>query len=201
MRTSRYSPPEKKDRAYREDHVVTSEYPHAFRRQWPRKKARSHRAYRRRVNQLLGRLPETHNDEDDRREDSTAESVRRTIARKDGVITLREYVIRTHERRVRTTAWNFFKTPYDASTHRPRFAAFLSEITKGDTPYLREVATFFGDMLDGVAVGYSGRPLPPSPRHVDWVKAFLRDEPDWEPRLRAWILRVRVDMPGGNVYH
>lgn len=190
MTASRYSPSEKKDRAYREDHVVTSEYPHAFRHQWPRKKARSHRAYRRHVNQLLDRLPETYNDEDDERGDIRAEGVQRTIARKYGVITLREYVMRTHERRVRTTAWNFFKAPYDAPTHRLRFTAFLSEMTESDTPYLREVAIFFGDMLDGVAVGYCGRPLPPSPRYADWIRAFLGDEPGWEPRLRAWISRA-----------
>ena len=32
-----------------------------------------------------------------------------------------------------------------------------------------------------------------------WLRAFLVDEPAWEPRLRAWIEHMISDSPRGNV--
>jgi len=37
--STRKPPAEKKRLAYQKDHIVNAEYPHAFRRQWPVKKA------------------------------------------------------------------------------------------------------------------------------------------------------------------
>ena len=45
----RRTPQEKKALVYNKDHHIDTEYPHAFRIGWPRKKAGAHRAYRRTV--------------------------------------------------------------------------------------------------------------------------------------------------------
>lgn len=191
MRTKQFhSPQEKKALAYRKDHVVEAEYPHAFRRHWPRKKAWSHRAFRRHVHQLLDRAWEAPVGEDDARGDIQAEAVQRAQVRKDGVASLRERVTHIHERRIRTTAWNFFKQPYTRELHRSRFAAFLAAITASETPYHQEVAAFFGELLNGSLTGYWGQPLPPSAKHRAWLQAFLADEPEWEPRLYSCLTRV-----------
>jgi hypothetical protein len=47
------SPVDKKRLVYDRDHVTPAEYPHAFRKQWPRKKAKAERAARRKVRQVL----------------------------------------------------------------------------------------------------------------------------------------------------
>ena len=47
------SPPEKKRLAYDRDHATLVEYPHAFRKTWPRKKANAQRVARRKVRQVL----------------------------------------------------------------------------------------------------------------------------------------------------
>jgi len=94
----RRNPQEKKALAYRKDHVVEAEYPHAFRRNWPRKKARSHRAYRRRVRQLLDRVHAVAVEDADERDDVQAEAVRREQVRKGGVVTLRVRVEHIQER-------------------------------------------------------------------------------------------------------
>ncbi len=50
------NPHEKKRLAYDRDHVSPAEYPHAFRKTWPRKKARAERRARRKVRQVLNAI-------------------------------------------------------------------------------------------------------------------------------------------------
>jgi hypothetical protein len=63
LMSSTTSPQEKKRYALDRDHVKGAEYPHAFRKSWPRKRARINRAFRRNVRQMLqptasGSVPE-----------------------------------------------------------------------------------------------------------------------------------------------
>lgn len=53
MAIQRKSPREKKDLELKKDHFTFAEYPHRFRKAWPRKKALASRAYRRKSQQLL----------------------------------------------------------------------------------------------------------------------------------------------------
>ncbi len=76
------SPPAKKRNALDRDHVVAAEYPHGFRKLWPRKKAWFNRSYRRKVRQLLP----TPSD------DLAADPVRREPMPKWGVVSVRERV-------------------------------------------------------------------------------------------------------------
>jgi hypothetical protein len=196
MTSDRRNPQEKKALAYRKDHEVQAEFPHAFRRQWPRNKARSQRAFRRRVQQLLAQVHAVPTDEDDASGAIQAEAFRRKQVRKWGVITLRERVEAAYEQRICTTAWNFFKKPYRREEHRERFAAFLETITASITPYLRDVACFLGDVLDGTDALATGRHVyQPLPSQRAWLHAFLADEPAWESRMRTWIERATGRTP------
>lgn len=53
MTKQRKSPQLKKELSLKKDHFTFAEYPHAFRRNWKRKKARANREYRRKSEQLL----------------------------------------------------------------------------------------------------------------------------------------------------
>jgi hypothetical protein len=47
------SPPEKKQDSYKRDRYVVLDAPHAFRKNWPKKKARAEQAYRHASKQIL----------------------------------------------------------------------------------------------------------------------------------------------------
>jgi Mg-chelatase subunit ChlI len=80
----RKSPWQKKQDAYDRDYRLYLENPHAFRKNWPKKKARANRAERVKARSLLAGLPP---------EDVTAGAIEAAVARvdivKSGVVTLR----------------------------------------------------------------------------------------------------------------
>jgi hypothetical protein len=76
------SPQEKKRLAYDRDRVTLAEYPHAFRKTWPRKKAKAQGAARRKVRQTL----KTTGDQ------ARIADVRREHVQKQDTVTLRESV-------------------------------------------------------------------------------------------------------------
>ncbi len=85
------NPTLKKALAYKKDHRVAAEYPHAFRRIWPRKKAWANRKYRHRAQQ---RLAEAMSYGPDEQADSSVLPVRRDKQRKSGVMPLEKWVLR-----------------------------------------------------------------------------------------------------------
>ena len=191
----RHTPQEKKDLAYRKDHHVNAEYPHPFRRIWPRKKAHAHRAYRRQVHQLLAQVEAPTAPSDDRAGDVQAEAVRRKQVRKwsvgkgyGGASPLRDWVDRQWEQRVTTTAHNFFKRSYDEDLHGERFAAFLAILIEGKSSYSRRLAVIFNEALSDPLSHHDD--VPENWRHPfrhQWMAAFFARHPEWEPRLRGWI--------------
>src|SRR5260370_33754887 len=86
------SPQQKKALAYHKDRFVVAEYPHAFRRKWPRKRAYASRAYRHRVHQMLGEHKGPLLQESDDAEGERVNAVHRREVRKWGTMTLRERV-------------------------------------------------------------------------------------------------------------
>jgi hypothetical protein len=101
---------------------------------------------------------------------------------------LRAWIERQRERRIVSTAHNFFKRPYDRTLHGERFAAVLASVIDGKTPYARQLAIFLNNLLPD--------PLPHSwptaqngrrDMNRAWLAAFLADYPDWEQRVRRWI--------------
>jgi hypothetical protein len=76
------SPQEKKRLAYDRDHVTPAEYPHAFRKLWPKKKATVERAARRKARRVLKASGD----------DTAATAVRRQQVRKWATVTVRQFL-------------------------------------------------------------------------------------------------------------
>jgi len=74
------TPHKKKRLAYDRDHVSPAEYPHAFRKNWPRKKATAERRARRKARQVLAATGD----------DTEVATIRRKQIWKWGVLTVRE---------------------------------------------------------------------------------------------------------------
>jgi hypothetical protein len=77
------SPRQKKKLAYERDHRYIAEYPHGFRKSWPRKKAKAERAARHGAKQLLNATGD---------DTVLADIHRRTVKKWGGAATLREMV-------------------------------------------------------------------------------------------------------------
>ncbi len=88
MTTRRRSPREDKELDYERQHFSSGKYDKAFRRQWPRKKARAERTYRHKVTQML-----TRNNVNDAEENQTdTASLKRETIRKWSIGNLRDRV-------------------------------------------------------------------------------------------------------------
>lgn len=194
-RRDRPGPREKKEREY-EDRFACSEYPHLFRKGWPRKKAKASRRFRRRAEGLLRGLEGDAGEVLERAEDAgaTEAAVRRADVRrvrKWGTVSLRDRVRLSRRERVERLGFNFFTSPYDPAEHRKPFKTFLAAQMEGRTEHTREAASFIAYLLDEPEI------TPFYDRHYNkraWVAAFLRDAPGWEARLRAWI----AEQEGGE---
>lgn len=195
----RLSPREKKEQEYARDHYVAWENPHLARHGWSRKKRRESRYERRRAERLVrsaAGLPAEDAIDTAEERAITVEHLRDGIVPshmkwKWGVEPLRDRVERKIEERAFLTGYvAHFRGPYTPEEHRAPFERFLSAMMEGRGRGSRELAWRFEALLDPEweEEGY---------RHIiaerRWLYAFLRDAPEWEPRLRAWIARVTAD--------
>jgi hypothetical protein len=186
-RRRRLTPQEKKRRADHQDHRVGVEYPHLHRCSWPKKKALRNRSYRRQLKAV--RAPGVPLEDV-----SPAPVLRRksTWTRRHGVVPLGRWVRMTLATRLHRTDWNFFKEPFVRERHYARFAAFLATLPEGTSNTSHDLACMFEAVLNGQdpldqwqGHKFLGRPMGSNP--AQWLRAFLQDAPEWEPRLRAWI--------------
>src|SRR5437868_5185937 len=83
------SPRLKKHLAYQKDHISLAEYPHGFRKLWPKKKAKAQRAERHKARRVIQTM----------KDDSEISNVHRKNVRKWGSISLRESVRHKLEKR------------------------------------------------------------------------------------------------------
>src|SRR4051812_12824377 len=109
-------PGEKKALEYTKDHRYGGEYPHAFRRNFPRKRARANRAYRHRVRQFV-----EHANVD--LTERTDPPVRRTYVRKWGASPLGVWIAYRQSVRALRTVGKILRSLYTAA-NRERFVAF-----------------------------------------------------------------------------
>jgi hypothetical protein len=183
----RSTPPEKKALAYKKDHIIGAEYPQAFRRKWPRKRALASRRERRRVRQLLHDVTAPH--QSAQRADFPLRPIRRQIVRKwhGSAIPLGIWVRQRTELRASRTAWNFFKQPYHANQHRDRFSAFLAMLTAAVSPQTAAIAQVFDQVLSAPQRAVWRNNILHIDRRYTWLTAFFADESAWEARLRTWI--------------
>lgn len=188
--TKRKTPQQKKALFYQKDHHVNTEYPKAFARQWPRKKARANRKYRRQVEQTLTVKRRRDQREDEEKLHIQSLPIRRDTIRKWGPpITMQEWVTNHLDNRFQRTAWNYFKHPYERGRHREPFLGFLKNITSGQSQYSRRQAQWLNQFLEPPEpLSDSGQGFSRNPRiQCVWLRAFFSDEPEWERHLRNWI--------------
>lgn len=182
--TRRRTPQEKKLDEYTKDHVEFSESVHAFRKNWPRKKVRATRTYRRTVHQAVDVL--VYRQEEDFPDFSRPETLRRSTVRKWHYVEPMGDIIKQRlDRRIRSTAHYFFIYEYDSLRDRERFIGFLSSCVEGCTENSRELARHFKDII-----AHSPKAHGPNYWHrrkQKWLQAFFQDEPEWQARLSAWI--------------
>ncbi len=182
--THRRTPQEKKQDEYTKDHFAYSGSVHAFRKTWPRKKARANRAYRRIVNQVVDTL--TFRQVEDTSDYKEPEAVRRAqVHKRYRVEPMGDVIKQRLDWRISSTAHHFFMYKYTSSRDRDHFIGFLSASVEGRTENSRRLAMHFKDVL-------SHSPEVDLPnywhrRKQQWLKAFFQDEPEWEERLHTWI--------------
>jgi hypothetical protein len=181
------NPTDKKQIAYKKDHVYHAESQQAFRKTWPLVKAWSKRAERHKVREKLILLTDANEDDQG---DFSLEPVRRKRVSKvfGNVVSLGDSVRYRLRRRGEWLGWNLLKAPYVADEHRDRFSALLESVMhmEGETP--RAFAEMIAPvLLPGQLRDDSGRIRQPAPPLSAWLRAFFADAPDWEPHLRAWV--------------
>jgi len=172
----RVSPQEKKRLAYERDHYVSAgESRHAFRKNWPKKKAMANQIHRRRAVEALHaleRLEESGSIEDSTIE-VTAEQLRKSDPRKklhkSGVQSLREYVERNQSKREERAR----QTLKERARIKTRYEALIRALERNiKSPKAQE-------LLREIKL-------------KDWnLRLFLRWNPDWKPRLREKFREVK----------
>ena len=105
------TPQEKKQLELDYDRRYAVEYPKAFRKQWPRKKARRNRAQRRKSNQMIGAAADLETLHSDLKLVAP-----RQLLHKWGVVTLREYIADRLAYRARMYAANKARAARRANT-------------------------------------------------------------------------------------
>jgi hypothetical protein len=182
------NPTDKKQIAYKKDHVYYAEYPHTFRKTWPRKKAFSKRAERHKVREKLILLTIA---DDDNQGDFALKPVRRKYISKwvGSAVPLGESVKRRLRKRGEWLGWNLLKVPYSTDEHRDRFVVLLESVTRMEGESARGFAEMIAPvLLPGSLHDHYGRPR--SYFREAWLRSFFADAPEWEPRLRAWVEKV-----------
>jgi hypothetical protein len=125
------SPPEKKQDSYKRDRYVVLDAPHAFRKNWPKKKARAEQAYRQTTKRILGtvaKAPEIA---------EIAENALKSLKRKDlvksGRMRLREWLDSHEYNRISRAIRHRFGSPGYVLTlaGRSKAAAFLRALMLG----------------------------------------------------------------------
>ncbi|MBL8045312.1 MAG: hypothetical protein JNL09_02165 [Anaerolineales bacterium] len=180
----RRTPQEKKQLSLSKDHVVLAEYPHAFRKSWPKKKARANQVYRHKIRQALSTQYDV--DRIDLAESAVKAIVRKPIQKWD-VVSLGERVNNKLEVRRSRLGWNFFRQPYSSVADRERFVAFLSALIVGRSAESFRLARVVAEWLAPPHHDISWHKLEEKQR---WLTAFFKDEPTWEKRLHKWIAEM-----------
>ncbi len=189
------NPQDKKRIEYERNHYVIAEYPHAFRKNWPRKKVRANREFRRKADEVVNDLRHlSASDAVDVAEtlSVTRERVLKSISkqrlRKWSVVSLHERVQRTLEDRVRHKARLFFRMSYESDTHRASFVKYLPSVIENESAYFMPLAMFFDELLNQY--------VPWQIRDREWLMEFFLEEPEWEQRLRSWVEMMKENHGG-----
>jgi hypothetical protein len=89
--------------------------------------------------------------------------------------------------RAKLVLMSFFRDPYQTELHHDRFVTWLSSLPQRRTWYRRALTTWFEHLLGPERSDWERNYDPIVREGRPWLRAFFADEPEWEPRLRAWI--------------
>ena len=159
----------------------------ADRRNRPLLKAIEHRSLRRKVKQVFPAQPSGVEPEvaDAMTTEATPAPLPSYRTYSSTAVPLAQHLRRSRYRRLAATGRHFFRSPYASAVHREPFSRFLENVLAGGTGDSVELARLFKGLLDSDGV-IDRRWL----HRSTWIQSFLRDEPHWEPRLRARIART-----------
>lgn len=197
MRTK--NPQAKKDLTYKKERRTGSL--HGYVKSYPRTKARINKASRHEANAVLKGAAIVSLENAVEVTDVyaiTRERLQHSIERAPGAnfkaysLTLKEWVNKQSERRLHSTGRDrYFARPYNSELHRKRFGKYLKTILSGRSAKSASMARFYKEVL--------------SPSGVDeerylakwrvWLRAYLRDEPESEARLKEWIREMEHLYP------
>ena len=177
------SPPEKKRAEYDRDHRTAMDAPHAFRKNWPKKKARRARVYRRVADSKVQAVLKGRDSE----ELVIPSRVRGSRLRKTGVGSLREAVAWRETRRQTWFLPRYVLRRYEATKHSVVFKRFLSTLVNGRTELSAQRAAHLSHLLDARLTNNS---LDLSTQK--WLRTFFSTAPQWEARVRTWIKEATV---------
>jgi hypothetical protein len=173
--------PEKRQAALKRDHRTDMEAPHAFRRNWPRKKARVNRNRRRAAEAVLhGVLKGADTDGL-----VVPKRLRGEHLGKVGVASLGAVVARKAGRARNDFLPRYIAPRGNPAAHAESFRSFLNALVQGRSRLASERAAYLMWLLD--------TELPnnhPVRYEQVWLRRFFSAEPRWETRVRRWCCRA-----------
>ncbi len=195
------TPQEKKDLKYKKERRTGSL--HGYVKSYPKIKARINKASRHEADTVLRSAGIESLESAVEVTDAqaiTRERLQHSIERAPGADfkayphTLKEWVENRLEGRVQSAGRDrYFAQKYNSERHRKKFGKYLQTILSGRSAKSAEVAKFYGQVLNP-----SG--LEEERYHASrrvWLRAFFRDEPEYERKLRVWIQEIEHLYPNG----
>jgi hypothetical protein len=173
--------PEKRAAALKRDHRTAMEAPHAFRKNWPKKKTRINRNRRRVADGAVQAIVKG----GDPDELLVPRRLRGEHLRKVGVAPLAE-VVAAKERRTRTEFLPRYIRPRgDPAKYAEMFRGFLRALIQGRSRVSASRAKHLLWLLDADLPNNHGVLY-----EQVWLRRFFAAEPRWEARVRKWFQRV-----------
>jgi hypothetical protein len=164
------------------------EAPHAFRKNWPRKKARINRG-RRRLAALTVQAVVKGADPD---AIVVPYRKRGEHIRKSGVVSLEEFVGQSLQSRRTNFLPSYTYRPYESAL-APSFARFLSSLLRGQSPLAVARASHLRWLLETDVEKGSG-----DHHRQRWLRTFLQDKPYWANRVHGWFSKLKVERSEGR---
>lgn len=172
----RLTPRQKKELAYQKDHYVSAgESRHAFRNNWPKKKARLNQKHRRRATQVLEQVKKPGDVESisDSPREVTAEELRKIHPKdklfKCGVYSLADYVKRSQDARGERAK----KTLDERARMHAEYSQLIEQVER--EPESQKAREF----LNGIST------------HSWDLRRFLKQNPAWKPRLLKALSQIK----------
>ena len=199
---ARRTPQEKKALRYKKERRTGSL--HGYVKSYPDTKARINRAYRHEAHATLRSVSiESLESAVELTEEQaiTRERLQHSIKSAPGADfkayphSLEEWVKDRVDRRIQLAGDRYFAHAYNSAVHRKRFKRYLQTLLSGRSLGSARVANYYKELLD-----------PSNPevqryhaRRRAWLRSFFRDEPDFELKLKAWIMKMEHQYPGSSV--